>query len=142
MPFVFRRQKMYRLKAKFTAILLIFGVIFGISIIPSVNAATGVPRIVSYQGRLLNASGTAQTGTFYFKFSIWDNATVLSGNRLWPVSAPDSVALTLTSGVFNVNIGDTVNGFPNVLDYNFNTNQDIFLKVEASSDNASFETLS
>src|SRR3989344_7583906 len=110
-------------------------------------AASGVPTILSYQGRLTNGSGDLLGGsgtTFYFKFSIWDNPTSSpeTGTRLWPSSAPTSVALTVRSGVFTAHIGDTANSYPDVLDYNFNTNQDIYLQIQVSSDNSTFETLS
>ena len=100
--------------------------------------SSGVPTIISYQGRLLDSNGSLLGGssgtTYYFKFSIWNNSSISSGTRLWPVSAPNSVGSTVINGVFNVNIGDTSNGYPDVLDYNFNTNQNIFLQVEVSSD--------
>ncbi|MEK7585130.1 MAG: hypothetical protein AAB455_01265, partial [Patescibacteria group bacterium] len=80
--------------------------------------------------------------TYYFKFSIWDNATVASGSRLWPSSAPNSTSATVREGVFNVNIGDTANGYPDALNYDFNTNDTVYLQVEVSSDNSSFQTLS
>jgi hypothetical protein len=44
-------------------------------------------------------------------------------------------------GVFNVNIGDTANGYPDVLDYNLSSGN-IYLQVEVSSDGVTFETLS
>jgi len=103
-----------------------------------VYAAAGTPSIFSYQGRLANSSGdllgSSSGTTYYFKFSIWDNATVDSGTRLWPSSIPATTTATVRSGVFNVNI--------EVSDYNFNTNKDIYLQVEVSSDNISSETLS
>ena len=109
-------------------------------------AASGVPTIFSYQGRLANSSGNllgASSGTtYYFKFSIWNNATIETGTKLWPSSDPTSFATTVRSGVFNVNIGDTVNGYPDTLNYNFNTNKTIYLQVEVSSNGTSFETLS
>lgn len=108
--------------------------------------AVGTPSILSYQGRLTDSGGNLLGGssgtTYYFKFSIWNNATVGAGSRLWPSSAPNSTTATVTSGVFNVNIGDTANGYPDTLNYNFNTNADIYLQVEVSSDNSTFETLS
>ncbi|MEK7554735.1 MAG: hypothetical protein AAB518_02000, partial [Patescibacteria group bacterium] len=114
--------------------------------VPVAYATSGVPKILSYQGRLLDASGnllgSSSGTTYYFKFSIWDNSTVGSGSRLWPSAAPTSVSSTVTSGVFNVNIGDTANSYPTALDFNFDDNQDVFLQVEASSDNSTFETLS
>lgn len=107
--------------------------------------AAGTPAIISYQGRLADSSGDllGDTGTtYYFKFSIWDDATVDSGNRLWPSSAPATTTATVRHGVFNVNIGDTAGGYLDALDYDFNTNSDIYLQVEVSSDNISSETLS
>lgn len=109
-----------------------------------VNAA-GAPSIISYQGRLANSSGSVLGGsgtTYYFKFSIWDNATVGSGSRVWPTSAPGSTSVTVRNGIFSVNIGDTTNGYPDTLDYDFGTNESIFLQVEVSSDDSTFETVS
>ncbi|MCK9351235.1 MAG: hypothetical protein WCT49_01655 [Candidatus Paceibacterota bacterium] len=106
--------------------------------------AAGTPLIFSYQGRITDASGNLLGGSgtnYYFKFSIWDNATVLSGTKLWPTSAPTSFATSVRQGVFNVNIGDTDNSYPDVLDFNFNTNKNIYLQVEVSSDNVTFETI-
>ncbi|MBI2634972.1 MAG: hypothetical protein HYW79_00255 [Parcubacteria group bacterium] len=127
------------IKWQFVIIFIVF-----LSLNTTSYAATGTPTIFSYQGRLTNAAGALQTGTFYFKFSIWDVATggTAGTNRLWPSGGPAEVSATVTSGVFNVNIGDTDNGYPDSLDYNFNTNKDIYLQVEASSSSGSgFETL-
>ena len=107
--------------------------------------ATGVPLTLGYQGRITDSSGSLLGGsgtTYYFKFSIWDNATVGSGNRLWPTSAPATTTALVRQGVFNVNIGDTVAGYPDALNYDFNTNSTIYLQVEVSANNSSSETLS
>jgi len=119
---------------KIIAILLFF-------LLSYVSAyAVGVPSIFSYQGRLAdsggNLLGTSSGTTYYFKFSIWDDPTSnpSTGNRLWPSAAPSSVSATVRQGVFNVDI--------NTSSYNFNTDEDIYLQVEASSDNVTFETLS
>ena len=107
--------------------------------------AAGTPTILSYQGRLANADGDVLGGsgtTYYFKFSIWDNVTVESGNQLWPSSAPTATTATVKQGVFNINIGDTANGYPDALNYNFNTNANVYLEVKVSSNGSSFETLS
>ncbi len=104
--------------------------------------AAGPPSILSYQGRLTNASGSLLGGssgtTYYFKFSLW--SAVTSGTKLWPTSDPTSYGVTVREGVFNVNIGDTANGYPDTLDYAFDSTN-IFLKVEVSSNGTSFETL-
>ncbi|MDO8430258.1 MAG: hypothetical protein Q7S73_02740, partial [bacterium] len=123
--------------------LIISAVIFLFSF-GSAAAVSGTPTIINYQARLTNSSGNLVTGTYYFKFSIWDNPTVGSGNQLWPTTAgaPHSTSTTVTQGVFNIKIGDTANGYPDPLNYNFNTNNTVYLQVEVSSDNASFEKLS
>ncbi len=113
--------------------------------IPTAIAATGAPNIISYQGRLTDSSGDLLGGSgtnYYFKFSIWNNSTVGSGSKLWPSGSPGTATSTVTDGVFNVNIGDTANGFPDALNYNFNDNDTVYLQVEVSSNGSSFETLS
>ena len=109
--------------------------------------AAGTPLIFSYQGRLTNGSGELVGGsgtTYYFKFSIWNNSTVATGSKLWPTSDPTSFGITVRQGVFNANVGDTAGGYPDALDYNFNTSKDIYLQVEVSSTGGAgtFETLS
>ncbi|MSU45296.1 MAG: hypothetical protein EXS47_01570, partial [Candidatus Zambryskibacteria bacterium] len=127
-------------------VVILFNLFSGfIGLVSVASAATGVPTILSYQGRLTNASGDLVGGagtSYYFKFSIWDNSVVLSGTKLWPTNAPTSFTSTVRQGVFNVNIGDTANSYPDTLDYNFNTNKNIFLQIEVSADNVTFETLS
>ena len=98
--------------------------------------ASGTPLIFSYQGRITDSSGNLLGGSgtnYYFKFSIWDNPAVGSGTELWPASGPSSFAISVHQGVFNANIGDTANGYPDALNFNFNTQKDIYLQVEVSS---------
>ncbi|MCX6736210.1 MAG: hypothetical protein NTZ13_03955 [Candidatus Parcubacteria bacterium] len=107
--------------------------------------AAGTPSLVGYQGRLSDSSGNLLGGTgtnYYFKFSIWDSATVNTGNRQWPNVAPTSVPLSVRQGVFTANIGDTTAGFAQALDYDFSSVSGVYLQVEVSSDNITFQTLS
>ncbi|MDE1946183.1 MAG: hypothetical protein KGH93_03260, partial [Patescibacteria group bacterium] len=113
-------------------------------LVPSSVIAAGVPTTLSFQGRLSDASGNLLGGSgtsYFFKFSIWDNPTVGNGSRLWPASAPGTFSTQVKSGVFNVNIGDVANGYPDALNYNFNTNSTVYLQVEVSSDGVTFQTL-
>ncbi|MCX6701990.1 MAG: hypothetical protein NTX96_02220, partial [Candidatus Zambryskibacteria bacterium] len=57
--------------------------------------------------------------------SIWDSST--GGTKLWPTGDPTPVTLLVRQGVFNVNIGDAT--YPDPLNYNFNTNKNIYLQV-------------
>lgn len=133
-------MKFFPLKKVFLVIILL---IF-LSLYAPIYAAAP-PSILSYQGRLTDASGNLLGGssgtTYYFKFSIWD--AVSGGNKLWPISSdPTSYGVTVREGVFNVNIGDTANGYPDTLDYAFGSTN-VFLKVEVSTSSGSgFETLS
>lgn len=108
------------------------------------HATAGVPDIISYQGRLTDQNGILLGGTgttYHFKFSIWDSPTVGAGTRLWPISAPTATSLTVTDGVFDVNIGDTAGGYPDALTYDFQTNDTVYLQVEVSPTGSSYETL-
>jgi len=119
-------------------VLLSFGA-FGLTF-----AASGTPTTLSFQGRLYDSSGNLLGGSgtnYYFKFSLWDSPTVGLGTRLWPASAPSSFSTSVKQGVFNVDIGDTADGYPDALNYNFNTNGTIYLQIEVSSDNVTFQTL-
>ena len=109
------------------------------------RAETGVPSVISYQGRLTDSNGNLLGGAgtpYFFKFSFWDSPTVGQGNRVWPTASPSAYSINVKQGVFNVNIGDTVNGYPDALNYDFNSNKNIYLQVEASANNSVFETLS
>ena len=115
--------------------------------LPQVFSASGVPTIVSYQGLLTDSSGNTLGGSsgtsYFFKFSIWTTSTIGNGTRLWPTSAPNITTSTVTSGVFSVNIGDTINGYPDTLNLDFFSEQDIYLQVEvASTTGGTYETLS
>ena len=135
----------YRIFSKLLILVLIF-VSSNLNFALVAIAASGTPTIISYQGRLADGDGDLLGGsgaTYYFKFSIWDNATVDLGSRLWPSNSPATTTATVRQGVFNVNIGDTANGYPDPLNYNFNTNQTVYLQVQVSSTtNAVMETLS
>ncbi|KKW37042.1 MAG: hypothetical protein UY81_C0006G0016, partial [Candidatus Giovannonibacteria bacterium GW2011_GWA2_53_7] len=141
----FFRPRFVSFSLKLVSFLLVLGTIFSpFGAFTDIAFAAPTPSVISYQGRLANASGDLLGGagtTYYFKFSIWNNATVSLGSQVWPVSGPNSFATVVRQGVFNVNIGDLSAGFPDRLDYNFASNENVFLQVEVSSDNATFQTL-
>lgn len=152
------QAKLKPLLALFTLILFVWSVVvFEFSSLPGLAlAATGVPRILSYQGRLLNPTGDllgGSSGTEYcFRFSFYDDSAVGgSDNRLWPATTSSIMTAIVRNGVFNVHIGDT-NAGGDPLDYNFEDNDEVYLQTEvaakvgatcAAGDGAeSFETLS
>jgi len=130
------------LKNSFRVYFLLIAIFFlNVSFI---KAEAGVPSLLSYQGHLSDSGGNPLGGTganYYFKFSLWDNPVVGSGSKVWPANPSGVSTLQVKQGLFSVNIGDTDNGFPDALNYNFANNKNVYLQVEISSDNVIFETL-
>lgn len=97
-------------------------------------AAPGVAKILNYQGRLADENGALLGGSgteFCFTFSLWDNATVGVGSKVWPSSNPSTSTVTVKNGIFTAGIGDVSIG-GDTLDYNFQDNDTIFLNVQVA----------
>ncbi len=99
-------------------------------------AAAGVPRIMNYQGRLMNSSGSllGGSGTDYcVKFSLYDDA-VIGGpdTKLWPAGSPSTTTVNVKNGIFNAGVGDT-NAGGDTLDFNFEDNDAVYLNVEVAA---------
>lgn len=93
------------------------------------EAAVGVASVLSYEGRLMDASGNplGGTGTAYcFRFSIYDSAT--GGTKLWPAGTPTNSLATSTDGVFSALIGQA-----DALTYNFYDSDTVFLNVDVNT---------
>ncbi len=74
----------------------------------ALSAAAQVPGIITHQGKV-TVAGTNFTGTGLFKFALVNAAgTIYWSNDGTPNGEPASaVSLTVTRGVFSVNLGDT-----------------------------------
>lgn len=116
-------------------------VIFSFSFFYNAEGAAGVPKIISYQGRLTNSSSDLLGGsgtTFYFRFSLHSASS--GGSQLWPGGTPCTHSLVVRQGVFNAGVGDT-SECSDVLDFDFASRDAVWLEVKVSSDNSTFETL-
>src|SRR3989344_247425 len=133
-----------RLLSKTIKNLIVLGVIlalifsfFGYNV---TEAAT--PRILSFQGRLTDASGNLIGGSGsnrYFKFEI--HSTLTGDNELWS-SGGTAITIKVTQGVFSTLLGDTSAGY-SALNLDFDS-KNYYLEVQVDDDSgfASPETLS
>ncbi len=129
----YRRSRTHAHASRMIAFIL--GVVFMVIFVAPAFAATGVPKILNYQGRLMDESGTllGGAGTDYcFTFSLYDDAVVGGGDvKLWPSSGPSTSTVSVINGVFTVGIGDTSVG-GDTLDYNFQDSDEVYLNVQVA----------
>lgn len=103
------------MKMKFVVFIGVLSVLLTGAILlhPLISAAQSampdIPDHVGYQGRLTDAGGTAQTGSFDMMFCIYDQATM--GVDLW---CETQTAVSVTDGVFSVQLGSAAS-FPSGL---------------------------
>ncbi len=102
----------------------------------NVFSAAGVPKILNYQGKLLDSSGVllGDAGTeFCFKFSFYDDTVVgVPDNKLWPSGVPSTMTVLVRNGVFDALIGDTGAG-GDALDFDFQLSDEIYVNTEAAA---------
>lgn len=99
------------------------------------TAAVGINRQLNYQAKLLSSLAVpVPDGVYAVKFSIYD--AVSGGNRLWTAAGttgvPLAVSVTVTSGLFTVQLGDVAAG-QNPLDLDWNTDS-LYLGVTIAAD--------
>ena len=125
-------------------------IIFSGALLRRASAGSGVPKIISYQGRLLDAGGNLLGGsgaTYCFRFSLWN--ALSGGTQIWPAATASIMSATVANGVFDIGIGDTGAG-GDALTYNFQDSDTTYLNVQVATKvdalcstgtNESFETL-
>ncbi|HXH26953.1 MAG TPA: hypothetical protein VNG90_03580 [Candidatus Acidoferrum sp.] len=90
---------------------------------PAAHATTGINQEISFEGKIVNASGiNIADGSYNMEFKIYAGGTATGGGTLdwtedWLVH--NTQAVTVTSGTFQVNLG-AVTAFGGSIDWNSN----------------------
>ena len=124
-----------RLLSIATVLVAVLGLSFGLWFTAS---AVQPSNLLTYQGRLLNTNGVpVSTSSADMQFRLYDAHT--GGTCLW--SNDDSAcatnankSITLTDGLFTVNLGSAPDGFALIPDSVFATNANVFLEVEVEGE--------
>ncbi len=93
------------------------------------QAAVGVAKVLSYEGRLTDTSGNTLGGTgtqYCFRFAIYDAAT--AGAKLWPTGTPATTTANVIDGVFDATVGSV-----ETLTYNFYDSDTVYLDVAVNT---------
>lgn len=123
-----------RLKTKNTTGVLIFAALMvltgGFLLSASqVFAATGVNKQINFQGKVVNADGTnVANGSYDFVFKFYSVDT--AGTAIWTETRTGGNQVTVTDGVFQVNLGE-VTALPGSVDFN---TDNIYLGVTFHTD--------
>jgi len=98
-------------------------------------------NIVSYQGRLLNASGVpVSNASASMVFKLYDSLTI--GTCLWSNSSATCATevartVTLSSGLFSENLGDTGDSYAAISDSVFGNDESVYLEVVVNGETLS-----
>ena len=138
----FRTQSVSKIKTGLLAAVVFF--LVGAALAVPALAAPGIAKVISYQGRLTDATGAnVPDGTYNIKLAIYDSAA--GGSCLYSAAntdantatvdcgAPGALAVTVTGGLFNILLGDTSAG-QNALPTTIYTDDTRYLGVTVNAD--------
>lgn len=92
-------------------------------------AATGIRQTINFQGKVVNSDGTnVADGDYDFEFKIHDAAS--AGSTIWTETRTTTNQVTVTDGVFRVELG-SVTALPGSVDFN---TDNLYLSVNFDSD--------
>ncbi len=105
--------------------------------------AAAPPNVVTYQGRVLDSNGVpVSDASVTMKFLLYDAST--SGTCVWSNSSADcdsntpasttGKSVTLTTGLFTQNLGDTGDSFAAIADSVFGDNTNVYLEVDIAGE--------
>ncbi len=104
--------------------------VFGVT---GILSAASAPNIITYQGRILNSNGVpVSDASLAIVFALYDAST--DGTCVWSNSSAScatttTIAVSLTSGLFTENLGDTDDSYAAIGDSIFSDNATLYLEV-------------
>ncbi len=116
-----------------TILVVLVGIAFLLIPLVRTSRAASAPNIISYQGRLLDSnSNPVGDSSLNMEFRLYTALT--GGTCLWSNDSADcsstaTQAVTLTTGLFSENLGDTGASYPAIADTVFADNATVFLEV-------------
>ena len=86
-------------------------ILFSVSLLFLLSA---VPKVLNYQGKLVDSEGVAIDGTVNITFKLYQTAT--GGTALWSEEYSAENAVEVSKGLFSVELG-SINPFPDSVDF-------------------------
>lgn len=127
---MFRHNMFQSWRKQFGFLVVLSTLLSGL--VPVANAASA-PNIITYQGRVLNANGVPVANTsLSMSFALYTASS--GGTCVWSNSSATCASVTarsvtLTTGLFTENLGDTSNSYAAIGDSVFSDNETLYLEV-------------
>ena len=80
-----------------TTFMVVFALLFSLVVFAE------VPRVINYQGKLTDGSGVALDGSYDIIFRLYTTET--GGTAIWTEAHTGDDAITITNGLFDVQLG-------------------------------------
>jgi hypothetical protein len=140
------RLKSARLRKYFAAVTALASAafVFALTTLPA-RGATGVVKLVSYQGRLTTAAGAnVADGNYNMRIVIYDAA--VAGSCVWSAAntdantatvdcgVPGTISVAVTNGLFSILLGDTTGSVQNALPATVFDDDTRFLGLKVNTD--------
>ncbi|MFH1142750.1 MAG: hypothetical protein V1695_03480, partial [Candidatus Uhrbacteria bacterium] len=133
------QEDRYNKVSKYATIFIVLvGFVFLLIPLIKTSQAVSPPNIISYQGRLLDANANpVGDASLNMQFRFYDS--LAGGTCLWSNDASDcstnaNQSVTLTTGLFSENLGDTGDGYAAISDSTFADNASVYLEVQIGTE--------
>jgi hypothetical protein len=133
-----RKNRLQRFLKQITAILFICSIFFTVhSTLLTVNSFAEIPKLINYQGRLMDSQGRPLQGIYKMIFRIYDAGS--GGTLLWESiydpSLTGSRGVSIDKGIFNEMLGEFNNGNGTIREFrNLSFDRQYWLGIQVGGD--------